>query len=412
MASAVGIAGGFQGMKVLHWYPNFLSGGGVANAVLGLAEAQAGLGAGVAIAAAKPEGIALYQPMEPSEKVRLICWRPQWVLSLGGFRLRGLSGGALRELRSFGADVVHVHGEFNADNLWAPRVFDVPLVLSPHGAFHPVVLATRRWLKASYIALARRRLYSHLTAIHALSPAEARHVKSLLGNRVAIYCAPQGPNVNVLPAVGAVSDKSGGDGVFRFVFVGGLDVHTKGLDILLTAFTRAADAGLDAEMELLLVGPDWKGGVEWLRRRAAELCCKQHVRFTGALPGAKVREALLTADAYVHLSRHEGFPLSVVEALLLGKPAVLSSEIGTVSYPEVASLAHVRVVPPRPEEAATAMLELVRNRVALRERAREYLPLLRCFFSWERVAQVHLERYEEVVRTKGRYSAREQERGR
>jgi glycosyltransferase involved in cell wall biosynthesis len=397
-------------MKVLHWYPNFLSGGGVANAVLGLAEAQAGLGARVAIAAAEPEGIALYQPMEPSEKVRLICWRPQWVRSLGGFRLRALSSGALRELRSFGADVVHLHGEFNPDNLWAPRVFDVPLVLSPHGAFHPAVLSTRRWLKAPYIALARRALYHRLTAIHALCPAEARHTESLLGNRVAIYCAPQGPNVNVLPAGDAVSDESGGDGVFRFVFVGRLDVHTKGLDILLTAFARAAGAGLDAEMELLLVGPDWGGGVEWLRRRAAELGCKQHVRLTGALPGAKVREALLIGDAYVHLSRHEGFPLSVVEALLLGRPAVLSSEIGTVSYLEVASLPHVRVVPPRPEEAESAMVELVRNRVALRERARECLPLLRCFFSWERVAQVHLERYEEIIRTKDRYSARAEER--
>jgi len=184
-------------------------------------------------------------------------------------------------------------------------------------------------------------------------------------------------------------------------------VRTKGLDLLLTAFARAGDAGLDAETELLLVGPDWRGGVEWLRQRAAELGCKQRVRFTGALPGAKVREALLAADAYVHLSRHEGFPLSVVEALLLGKPAVLSSEIGTTSYIEVASLPHVRVVPPRPDEAATAMVELVRSRVALRERARDYHPLLLRFFSWERVAQVHLAKYEEIIRARGRCTGAE-----
>jgi glycosyltransferase involved in cell wall biosynthesis len=385
-------------MRVLHWYPNFLSGGGVANAVLGLAEAQARLGAEVAIGAAKPESIALYQPMEPSEKVRLICWRARWVGSLGGFRLRVLSGEAVQQFRSFRPKVVHVHGEFNPDNLWAARVFDAPLVLSPHGAFHPLVLARRRWLKEPYLALARRALYSHVNAIHAVSPAEARHTVSLLGNRAAIYCAPQGPNVNVIPAVDAVSARTGGDGFFRFVFVGRLDVYTKGLDILLAAFARVVHAGLGAEMELLLVGPDWKGGLERLRRQAAELGCKQHVRFTGAVPGFKVREALVAGDAYVHLSRHEGFPLSVVEALLLGKPAVLSSEVGTVSYPEVASLPHVRVVPPRPEAAATAMVELVRMCDALRERARDYLAGLRWFFSWERVAQVHLERYEEIVR--------------
>jgi glycosyltransferase involved in cell wall biosynthesis len=303
-------------------------------------------------------------------------------------------------LRSFRPDVVHVHGEFNPDNLWVPRVLEAPSVLSPHGAFHPVVLARRRWLKTFYISVARWALYSCLGAVHALSPAEARHIESLLGNRVATYCVPQGPSTHVLRDVDRVGAKSGGDGFFRFVFVGRLDVYTKGLDILLTAFAKALEAIRDAKLELALVGPDWKGGLERLRRQAAELGCDQRVRFTGALAGHMVREVLAAADAYVQLSRHEGFPLSVVEALLVGKPAILSSEIGTVSYPEVASLAHVRVVPPRGDEAAAAMVEVVRIRDALLKEAQESVAALRDLFSWERVARVHLEHYEQIVHTK------------
>ena len=63
-------------MRILHWYPNFLGGGGVANAVLGLAIARAERGAEVAIASAEAEGEPLYQAMdERLGKVRLFRWR-------------------------------------------------------------------------------------------------------------------------------------------------------------------------------------------------------------------------------------------------------------------------------------------------------------------------------------------------
>jgi len=98
------------------------------------------------------------------------------------------------------------------------------------------------------------------------------------------------------------------------------------------------------------------------RRRASDLGMADRVHFRGALPASEVAAVLAAADVYVQLSRHEGFPLSIVEALLAAKPAVLSSAIGTVSYPEVARLPHVMVVPPRASAASIGSPRRPRSR--------------------------------------------------
>ena len=391
-------ASGGKAVRVLHWYPNFLGGGGVANGVLGLAEAQAQLGAEVAIASATVDGQPLYERMRVSDRMRLLSWTPRWDLRLPGLRLRGLPAEAVGELKSFEPDVVHVHGEFNPDNIWAARIFDTPLILSPQGAFHPVALGkSRRIGKRLYINFARRTFYRRLQSFHALSPAEATHINALLGN-VPTYCVPQGPSISVFPSNGPEpSIRKKGDSPIRFLFVGRLDIFTKGLDILLCAFSQTLMAMPAQELELVLVGPDWKGGRKRLKAQAERLSCAERVMFTGALPGAKVRSILETSDIYTHISRYEGLPKSIAEALLAGKPAILSSETDMVSYSEIKSLPHVKVVVPEAKAAAAAMIEIVRHHVEMQNQARAHLPQIRHFFAWDRVAKLHLERYEQLI---------------
>lgn len=389
-------------MRILHWYPNFLGGGGVANAVKGLAEAQETLGAEVAIASAEADGIPLYEEMRLSEQVQVIRWKPRWVIRKGGLVLRSVPEKAWEEMRSFGADVVHIHGEFNPANLFVPRHLPAPLILSPHGAFHPVVLKkSRRWAKRLYIQWARRALYARVGYFHALSPMEAEHIQTLLPNSK-VYCVPQGPNPNTANLDDRLmsSSKPPEDrkNSFRFLFVGRLDVYTKGLDIFLEAFAEVVKAMPDRALELWLIGPDWHGGLQRLQAKAKEFGCDDKVMFTGPLAGKEVWSFLCESDVYVHLSRHEGFPLSIVEALWAGKPVILSCEIGTTSYKEVFSLPHVRVVPPKVGDAAQAMKECVEDSANLGAMAQSYAPRIRRFFSWEEVAKRHLEEYERLRR--------------
>jgi glycosyltransferase involved in cell wall biosynthesis len=385
-------------MKVLHWYPNFLGGGGVANAVLGLAKAQAGLGAEVAIASAAAEGKPLYQAMdEKIENIRLFCWRPAFTLRAGGLRYRKIPREGMEQIRAFKPDVLHIHGEFNPDNLQVPRLFDSPLVLSPHGAFHPVVLRkSKQNAKRLYIAASKRLLYRYVRAFHALSPAEADHIRSAIGT-VLVYTIPQGasPHVIVPPnnEEAPVCDAQ----TIRLIFVGRLDIYTKGLDILVEAFANAVRATSERKLRLVLVGPDWRGNLSKLKQLAHQHGCVNGIMFTGAVTGRQVSELLAQCDIYIHLSRHEGFPLSLTEALLAGKPSILSTEIGTVSYPEVQALPHVRVIPPEKNAASRVILEFAERIDELRALAAGFREHIKAFFDWKRIAQAHLERYEELL---------------
>jgi len=376
-------------MRIVHWYPNFLGGGGVANAVLGLATAQAELGHDVTVASAEAKNAPLYEPMDV-DGLQLVTFAERRRLQRGRLRLRLIEPRDKVRLHALAPDVVHAHGEFNPDNIWAVRLFDAPVFLSPQGAFHPVVLQKSRALgKRAYLPLARRLLYSKLAAIHALSPDEARDVRGALGD-LPVYTVPQGGNVRVRP--GERTKRSGGP--LRLVSVGRLDVYTKGLDILLDAFAAARAA---APVELTVVGPDWNGGRGELERRAKTLGLNGSLRFTGALAGTDVAGELDRADVYVQLSRHEGLPLAVTEALAAGKPAVLSRAIGTCSIPEVRQLRHVVVTEPTTDAATGAIVGAARAIDDLREAAEASAADVANLFSWRRIALLHIDRYEEAA---------------
>jgi glycosyltransferase involved in cell wall biosynthesis len=383
-------------MRILHWHSNCLSGGGVANAVLVLAESQVRLGTEVVVAAAKPSGPPLYGPLEMGAGVTVIAWQPLWTCELSGIAVRGVPGEAVRRLRAFRPDLVHVHGAFNPENLWVPILIERPIVFSPHGGFHPDVFANRRRLpKHLYFNIEKRLLHNRVRAFHALSTAEVADIAHRLPGR-RVYCVPQTSNMAAeLWRVREVRPRS--DNRVRYVFVGRLDVVTKGLDILLGAFAEAERRLAGREITLTLVGPDWRGSLAWLRRRTEGLGIARRVVLTGAVSSREVASILHQSDIYVQLSRHDGFPVSVSEALLAGKPVILSQGVGHASYAEVASLPHVRVVPPRPREAVEAILDFAHRIAELRKMAEQCRAKVAEFFSGERIAGLHLETYERIL---------------
>jgi glycosyltransferase involved in cell wall biosynthesis len=194
----------------------------------------------------------------------------------------------------------------------------------------------------------------------------------------------------------ATEGLAGDDNATRFVCVGRLDVFTKGLDILIEAFANAVGRLNGNRATLTLVGPEWKGGMAWLQRRARELGIAGRTVFTGPLPGAEVASILRRSHIYVNLPRHDAFSLSVAEALLAGKPAILSKAVGPASYPEIAALPHVRVVPLSINETTDAIVDFARRLGQLRHAADQCRERIREFFSWESIGGTHLAAYEKI----------------
>jgi glycosyltransferase involved in cell wall biosynthesis len=394
-----------KSLRVLHWYTNFLGGGGVTNALLGLANAQAHLRAEVFVATTEASGNALYGSVlnHLGPEVKLVRWTPSWRLQRGKLVLQGIPSNSRKQLTDLKPDVVHIHGEFIPDNLRIPSLFQCPIVLTPQGAINSIVLQKSKiWSKRLYIAVARRLLYRK-AVVHALTPMEQQHILQILPE-AELYMIPQGPSVQMQAFLDDQTEAFRTPARFiRFLFVGRLDIYHKGLDILLEAFAQATQQ-LYRKALLTLVGPDWNGSMLILKELARKLGIEKYIHMPGTITGARLAEAFRQSHVYIQVSRYEGLPSSVTEALLFGKPAILTNATGTTSYPEISALHHILVVPPKVSDIASAITEAIEYAEELQQIADQNQSIIKNFFSWESIAakhlQIYLDLYEHMLKTR------------
>ena len=73
-------------------------------------------------------------------------------------------------------------------------------------------------------------------------------------------------------------------------------------------------------IRFLLVGDGvWRGRFE---RLAKQIGCEQNFLFTGLVPPAEIPSLIGVMDALVHLSRREGLPRALPQAMAAAKPVV------------------------------------------------------------------------------------------
>jgi glycosyltransferase involved in cell wall biosynthesis len=364
----------------------------VAAAVHALAEAQADAGATTSIVSVATDSKPLYGALGSTER-RVVEWRPSWTVAFGGLVARGMSRETRQALQALRPDIVHMHAEFHLDHRWPPRLFRCPCVLSPHGAFNPVVLARgRRRAKRAYVVAARPLVYRRVAAFHALSPYEAEHIRSVT-SEPSIYCLPQGPGA----AVSQPPRTRNGEHPVRIVTLGRLDVYTKGLDILLEAYARAAGEAPHGIGPLTIAGPDRDGGRTALEQHARALGIADRVRLPGPVNRDAVARTLADADVYVQASRNEGFSLAVAEALAAGMPVVMTRGNGASGFRELTSHPHVCVVDADADDLAAALRDVAARFPALQRAAEAARPEIADFLSWPRIAEAHLATYASLL---------------
>jgi len=98
----------------------------------------------------------------------------------------------------------------------------------------------------------------------------------------------------------------------------------KGVDLLVDAFSKLADAHPD--LHLVLAGPDSGDEKSGLRRRVGEKLASR-VIWTGMLRDDVKWGAFRCADAFILPSHQENFGIAVAEALSCGLPVLISNKV-------------------------------------------------------------------------------------
>ncbi|MGB9879890.1 MAG: glycosyltransferase family 4 protein [Anaerolineae bacterium] len=177
----------------------------------------------------------------------------------------------------------------------------------------------------------------------------------------------------------------------RFIlFVGTLEPR-KNLLTLLKAYAKFKRQ-TKADHKLVLAGsPGWL--YQPIFAAVEELGLQDDVLFPGFIPEDELPLWYNTADVFVYPSLYEGFGLPPLEAMACGTPVIASN---ASSLPEVVGDAALLVDPYSPDEWATALLQVCKDRdlgnnLATRgpERAR--------IFSWSSMARETAQVYQAVL---------------
>ncbi|MBU3071678.1 glycosyltransferase [Aestuariicella sp. G3-2] len=122
-----------------------------------------------------------------------------------------------------------------------------------------------------------------------------------------------------VPGVAGAGDKEN-----SVTFIGRLDLYHKGLDVLSDGILLLYEKGWPKGFSVNIFGPDFNGGRQYLEKKLTSLISEGHVKLGGAVTGPEKWRLLGQSKFFIHTSRYEGQPQSVMEALIAGCIPILS----------------------------------------------------------------------------------------
>lgn len=277
---------------------------------------------------------------------------------------------------ALGLDGLVLHGTYNPLTVAMKRLAvkaGIPYIFIPHDPYPPALRrhhAVRKWV---FWRLFERDLILHAQAVQLLDSSHERYLREL-GCTTPVEVIPNGcepQNLSRLPVDAVVP---GERKTPRFLYLGRVDRNHKGLDLLIKGFALwAGNSGAEGvQASLVMTGKDWGDRTE-LEELARQRGVEAHAVFTGERSEHSM-EILGEADVVVLASRFDGFGLCIVEAMLAGRPVLVSREAGVASHVENAGAGWL--IDPNPESIRAGIAEALRQKDKWAEmgaRGREYV---------------------------------------
>ena len=111
---------------------------------------------------------------------------------------------------------------------------------------------------------------------------------------------------------------------FIVTFVGRYNVFHKGIDTLFEAIKLGQEELRKNNFKIVFYGRDSSNGLEYMKRFLENNNLQDLIEINEAIFGEEKEKALLDADVFIHTSRLEGHPTSVIEAIAYGIPVIVT----------------------------------------------------------------------------------------
>jgi glycosyltransferase involved in cell wall biosynthesis len=268
------------------------------------------------------------------------------------------------------------------------RKYSIPYVVLPHDPYNPAIFSKNAHLKWPYWYLIESWVLKHASAIQVLDARHGNFLHDLKIDTPAIAVPNGFSQKDIYPE--DFFTWNDGD-VPNLLFLGRIDAHNKGLDLLLDAFAQVLET---VDARLTLQGSD-KGDRTSLKSRAVHLSLADKTSFLEPNYDIVTPLMIKNYDVFCLPSRFEGFGLSALEAMLAAR-VLLVSEVAGIA-PHVQASGCGVVVKPEVSAIKSGLLELLARRSEWKEmglRGRHYVLEK---LSWESIAANALRQYQQLV---------------
>lgn len=260
----------------------------------------------------------------------------------------------------------------------------IPYVIIPHGSLTRTA-QNKKWLKKRFANLLLfDRFIDGAAAIQCLSERELSHTRH-----------GQVKFVGTNGVDGAEIKKSFSDAGLELVYIGRLEAHIKGLDLLVAAVEEERELFEQHRCKVRLYGPDAAGERAWLQRLIERKGLSELICLHREVWGEEKRAVLLAADGFVQTSRSEGMSVGLLEALCHGLPCVVTEGTGLAGL--VGTYGAGWACETTVSGIAGALREAILDRERFREKSAGAAALVEGEFLWERIVPETLLQYRRIA---------------
>jgi len=227
---------------------------------------------------------------------------------------------AKEQINAFNPDFAIFHSFYKYEYLLLARMLkkmNIPYLIKPHGAFSMNCRKKSRYKKRIADIIAFNRFLRDAFGIVYLNPEERNN--SYVDARRNYYL----PN-GIIPDSYDIKTRKTDIKTIRLLFLGRFDVYHKGMDLLLEGLSIINKKKLDYGIKLDIYGGNDKRPCMELIKMAERMGLKEIIKFHDWVSGEAKDEAYKNHDIFILISRYEGMPMGVLEAISKGMPCFLS----------------------------------------------------------------------------------------
>ncbi|MEN9597714.1 MAG: hypothetical protein RL596_25 [Bacteroidota bacterium] len=291
--------------------------------------------------------------------------------------------------------IVHLHGSF------VPVYFtvayhlkkkNIPFVYTTYGMYINEEIKERGLIRKMYFKLFEQMLIRWSSVLHITGANEKvllyETKNNVEGKLVLIPNGLTNENRLIPPKI-----KRNEDPVFGFC--GKLDIHAKGLDILLQAFAEYKNKYFEKGV-LWIIGDG--NDKQILYELANDLGIKQYVSFKGSVYGLRKFEMLGKIDVFVRPSRIEHFPSAILEAASSSVPIIVSKATNMGEFITQYDAGYV-LDQNTPNALAKILLKTYTDIRSYQwdHKRRNAYRMVSEKFQWNHIAEEHIHVYEKVL---------------